>query len=232
MIEWRLYSKEKPKLSGNYVVVLRGICEARTELDKLFSVSTDKFYSYEGGGQFEHDRIIYAWAPVPQIPEKLRCAPDHLRNNTSAWTLSCEHLPLKSGNYLTLSRNIKYAETRFDRESAVDTERFFYTEEGGQFEYSTPYAWAPIPYIPDAFMGAPEDPDIAETGKENESPAILLQDLDLSAHAYNALHRNGARTIQDAVDRYYAGFGSIRNLGPKSKAEIVARLKEGGYISE
>lgn len=63
----------------------------------------------------------------------------------------------------------------------------------------------------------------------------LIEDLDLSVRVFNSLKRTGIITVGDVLDMLERGpdaMLAIRNFGEKSLDELVAKLKEKGYIRE
>jgi DNA-directed RNA polymerase subunit alpha len=63
----------------------------------------------------------------------------------------------------------------------------------------------------------------------------LIEDLDLSVRVFNSLKRTGIITVGDVLemlDRGPDAMLAIRNFGEKSLDELVAKLKEKGYIRE
>lgn len=55
-----------------------------------------------------------------------------------------------------------------------------------------------------------------------------IEDLELSARAFNCLKRAGINTIADLTDRTYEEMSNVRNLGHKSLQEIVDKISERG----
>ena len=60
---------------------------------------------------------------------------------------------------------------------------------------------------------------------------VLLDDLGLSARAYNSLKRTGINCLSDLMKLSIDDISGIRNLGKKSCDEIVAKLKGFGWKS-
>jgi len=68
--------------------------------------------------------------------------------------------------------------------------------------------------------------------KEEESKGeilnMLIDDLDLSARAYNSLKRTGVNTLEELTQKTEEGMIKLRNLGSKSLEEVKFKLKELG----
>ena len=79
---------------------------------------------------------------------------------------------------------------------------------------------------PTAFGGRDEKSQLHEK---------LIEDLDLSVRVFNSLKRTGIITVGDVLDMLERGpdaMLAIRNFGEKSLDELVAKLKEKGYLHE
>jgi DNA-directed RNA polymerase subunit alpha len=67
----------------------------------------------------------------------------------------------------------------------------------------------------------------------NQTHDKLIEDLDLSVRVFNSLKRTGITTVGDVLDMLERGpdaMLAIRNFGEKSLDELVAKLKEKGYL--
>ncbi len=89
------------------------------------------------------------------------------------------------------------------------------------------------PMYPDGFT-----PGGSESYEEEKRPHDQLyekpiEELDLSVRVFNSLKRTGITTIGDVLDMLDRGpdaMLAIRNFGEKSLDELVAKLKEKGYL--
>jgi DNA-directed RNA polymerase subunit alpha len=64
---------------------------------------------------------------------------------------------------------------------------------------------------------------------------VPLEELELTARAFNCLKRVQMGSVGDVLERLHRGVGemlAIRNFGEKSLAELVGKLKEKGYLPE
>ena len=72
----------------------------------------------------------------------------------------------------------------------------------------------------------PSDNRMFATGLSYEDP---IEALDLSVRTYNVLKREGVHTIKQVVSIYEEkgakGFDDMRNMGEKSRDEIVNHIK-------
>jgi hypothetical protein len=62
-----------------------------------------------------------------------------------------------------------------------------------------------------------------------------IEALDLSVQVFNSLKRTGITTVGDALDLLDRGpdaMLAIRNFGEKSLEEVIAKLKEKGYLDK
>ena len=73
------------------------------------------------------------------------------------------------------------------------------------------------------WKGEEDSPGLAQG-----SASVSIEDLELSARAYNCLMRAGITTIGDLCSRTPTDLKAIRNMGEKSKAEIIAKLAARG----
>lgn len=81
--------------------------------------------------------------------------------------------------------------------------------------------------LEDVLFANAEDED--EKGSEMDRPFVTsIDDMDLSARAYNCLKRAGIYTVEDLVDRTFEDMMRIRNLGRKSLEEVLQKLAELG----
>ena len=71
-----------------------------------------------------------------------------------------------------------------------------------------------------------EEDGSAEEKEEQTSGSI--EELELSVRAYNCLMRAGITTIADLCSKTPLELKAIRNMGTKSEAEIVGKLKNRG----
>ncbi|MBU3131029.1 hypothetical protein KPL40_01075 [Clostridium gasigenes] len=55
---------------------------------------------------------------------------------------------------------------------------------------------------------------------------LEIEELDLSVRSYNAIVKNGYKSTAQLINLKIKDFNSLRNLGVKSKQEIIERLKE------
>lgn len=62
------------------------------------------------------------------------------------------------------------------------------------------------------------------------SEDLLIKDLNLSVRSYNALINNGFRYVSEVLDITFGEFNSIKNLGQKSRDEILELIKKTSYI--
>ncbi len=72
-------------------------------------------------------------------------------------------------------------------------------------------------------------------GRKPELYDKPIEELDLSVRVFNSLKRTGITTIGDVLDMLQRGpdaMLAIRNFGEKSLDELVAKLKEKGYLSD
>jgi DNA-directed RNA polymerase subunit alpha len=87
------------------------------------------------------------------------------------------------------------------------------------------------PLMPDEYV-EPETPGKRDHDQLYEKP---IEELDLSVRVFNSLKRTGITTIGDVLDMLDRGpdaMLAIRNFGEKSLDELVAKLKEKGYIRD
>lgn len=62
---------------------------------------------------------------------------------------------------------------------------------------------------------------------------ISLEDLELSARPYNCLRKHAkCITLADVIELSYDDLMKVRNMGKRSAQEIVAKVREYGYIIE
>ena len=66
---------------------------------------------------------------------------------------------------------------------------------------------------------------MAKIAERLEAP---IEELDLSVRSYNCLRRVGKDKLRDIVEMTEGELMKVRNLGRKSYAEVVAKLKEYG----
>lgn len=72
-----------------------------------------------------------------------------------------------------------------------------------------------------------------EEGIPSRVYEILIEDLDLSVRVYNCLKRTGITSVGEVLEKLGKGddeMMSIRNFGPKSLAELKAKLEERGLF--
>lgn len=59
---------------------------------------------------------------------------------------------------------------------------------------------------------------------------ILVDELELSAHAYNSLKRSGVNTVADIMDLFETGaIHKVRNLGGVSISEVAEQVQKLGF---
>ena len=71
--------------------------------------------------------------------------------------------------------------------------------------------------------------------EKTEDPAVKaletsIEDLDFSVRAYNCLKRAGIHTLQDLVNKSETDMMKIRNLGKKSRKEVLDKIRDMGLI--
>ena len=88
-----------------------------------------------------------------------------------------------------------------------------------------------------------EDPFLSEDNTPNESTLIdgdletmgkvalpmTIEELGLSVRAYNCLTRAGIKTVEDLTQMAEKDFVRVRNLGQKSKVEVIQKLHSLGF---
>ena len=65
---------------------------------------------------------------------------------------------------------------------------------------------------------------------KNHPLSMSLDDLEFSVRTYNCLIRAGVKTAQDIADMSLADLTCVRNLGRKSRDEVVNKMKELGIV--
>jgi DNA-directed RNA polymerase subunit alpha len=84
------------------------------------------------------------------------------------------------------------------------------------------------------FAERPEEP-VEQHSRKPELYDKLIEELDLSVRVFNSLKRTGITTVGDVLDMLTRGpdaMLAIRNFGEKSLDELIAKLKEKGYLSD
>jgi DNA-directed RNA polymerase subunit alpha len=72
-------------------------------------------------------------------------------------------------------------------------------------------------------------------GRKPELYDKPIEELDLSVRVFNSLKRTGITTIGDVLDMLQRGpdaMLAIRNFGEKSLDELVAKLRDKGYLAD
>ncbi len=87
------------------------------------------------------------------------------------------------------------------------------------------------------FSGMPEEivEPTMRLGAVNEYGDTPIEDLELSMRAYNCLKRAGITKVGEVLEKLEHGTGellAIRNFGQKSLAELLANMKQKGYLPE
>jgi len=89
--------------------------------------------------------------------------------------------------------------------------------------------WAP-PELRRVIREVDTEIEISRNGLPQWQPITLdspLEDLRLSVRARNGLHRLGCRNVRDVLALDLAG--PVRQIGNKTKAEVLAALKSAGF---
>ncbi len=76
---------------------------------------------------------------------------------------------------------------------------------------------------------------VEQHGRKPELYDKLIEELDLSVRVFNSLKRTGITTVGDVLDMLARGpdaMLAIRNFGEKSLDELIAKLKEKGYLND
>ncbi len=76
---------------------------------------------------------------------------------------------------------------------------------------------------------------VEESPVSNELYDVPIEDLDLAVRAFNCLKRAEIYSVGDVMERLSKGSDemlAIRNFGQKSLEELIARLKENGFLPE
>lgn len=68
-----------------------------------------------------------------------------------------------------------------------------------------------------------------EEEKELKKRVIGLEELDLSVRSYNCLKRAGINSLNDLIIHTEEWLDHVRNLGKRSKDEIIQKVKEMGF---
>ena len=71
--------------------------------------------------------------------------------------------------------------------------------------------------------------------EKTEDPKVkaletTIEDLDFSVRAYNCLKRAGIHTLQDLVNKSENDMMKIRNLGKKSRKEVLDKVRDLGLV--
>ncbi|MCL2406734.1 MAG: DNA-directed RNA polymerase subunit alpha [Defluviitaleaceae bacterium] len=74
----------------------------------------------------------------------------------------------------------------------------------------------------------PEILIIKEDDKKEKVLELSIEELDLSVRSFNCLKRAGINTVQDLANKTEDDMMKVRNLGKKSKEEILEKLAELG----
>jgi DNA-directed RNA polymerase subunit alpha len=88
------------------------------------------------------------------------------------------------------------------------------------------------PYV-DVGMDDQRDDQYGKDERGSQLYEKPIEELDLSVRVFNSLKRTGITTIGDVLDMLDRGpdaMLAIRNFGEKSLDELVAKLKEKGYL--
>lgn len=85
----------------------------------------------------------------------------------------------------------------------------------------------------DVSMDSQGDDQFSKDERGSQLYEKPIEELDLSVRVFNSLKRTGITTIGDVLDMLDRGpdaMLAIRNFGEKSLDELVAKLKEKGYL--
>lgn len=91
-----------------------------------------------------------------------------------------------------------------------------------------------VEVLPPDLDGAAAEPEETH-GRKPELFEKPIEELDLSVRVFNSLKRTGITTIGDVLDMLARGpdaMLAIRNFGEKSLDELVAKLKDKGYLND
>ena len=69
----------------------------------------------------------------------------------------------------------------------------------------------------------------APSGSNRSRGTVRIEDLGLSVRSYNCLKRAGIRTTDDLTAKSLQDLMRVRNLGRKSREEVIRKLKEAGF---
>ena len=67
-----------------------------------------------------------------------------------------------------------------------------------------------------------------DKGKE-KALEMTIEELDLSVRSFNCLKRAGINTVEDLINKSEDEMMKVRNLGPKSLEEVMAKLDSLGF---
>ena len=69
----------------------------------------------------------------------------------------------------------------------------------------------------------------APSGSNRSHGTVRIEELGLSVRSYNCLKRAGIRTTDDLTAKSLQDLMRVRNLGRKSREEVIQKLKEAGF---
>lgn len=69
----------------------------------------------------------------------------------------------------------------------------------------------------------------ATSGNNRSQGTVRIEELGLSVRSYNCLKRAGIRTTDDLTAKSLQDLMRVRNLGRKSREEVIRKLKEAGF---
>ena len=67
--------------------------------------------------------------------------------------------------------------------------------------------------------------------EEDQKEKVLemtIEELDLSVRSYNCLKRAGINTVEELANKSEDDMMKVRNLGKKSREEVIQKLEELG----
>ena len=69
----------------------------------------------------------------------------------------------------------------------------------------------------------------ANSGTISPHKTVKIENLGLSVRSYNCLKRAGIRTTDDLTAKSLQDLMRVRNLGRKSREEVIEKLKAAGF---